>query len=116
VKANFETQKSHFKEKEEEEEERGERREKRGERGEEREDSRVESRRFQAQGLLCIFNLYIPPPKRSRASTSAVISSPAMATATPNAAAPAPGPSVALVNVWINAVHPTCEIFPAPIT
>ena len=46
-------------------------------------------------------------PKRSRASTSAVISSPAIATATPNAAADAPGPFVAPVSVWREAVHPT---------
>ena len=55
-------------------------------------------------------------PNRSRASTRQVISSPAIATATPKAAAAAPGPFVAPVMVCRLAVHPTCEIFPAFMT
>ena len=54
-------------------------------------------------------------PNLSRASTSAVISSPAIATATPKAAADAPGPLPAPVIVCNVAVHPTWLIFPASI-
>ena len=52
-------------------------------------------------------------PNLSLASTSAVISSPAIATATPKALADAPGPLLAPVMVCRSAVQPTWEILPA---
>ena len=54
-------------------------------------------------------------PYRSRASTTHVTSSPAMAAHAPNAATFAPGPLVELVRDCSIAVHPACESVPVPM-